>query len=144
MFITSIIQLPLILQYTVIYLWLFRHGLAMWIIPVDVGSQKVANASGYRALLWVPMKAHSCRWFDDTVDGWNVHQLRLVVYPIIYRVLYIPGGADFVPSTVSITACVFFVTVCCELMKFMELMTCLWCFVCFYCPKLPQKQINNQ
>ena len=25
------------------------------------------------------------------------HQLRLVVYPIIYRVLYIPGGAGFFP-----------------------------------------------
>ena len=29
-----------------------------------------------------------------------LHQLRLVVYPIIYRVLYIPGGAGFLPSTV--------------------------------------------
>ena len=29
-----------------------------------------------------------------TVDGWNpANQLRLVVYPIIYEVLYIPGGA---------------------------------------------------
>ena len=27
-------------------------------------------------------------------------QLRLVVYPIIYKVLYIPGGAGFRPSTV--------------------------------------------
>ncbi len=30
-----------------------------------------------------------------TVDGWNpgsTHQLRLVVYPIIYKVLYISGG----------------------------------------------------
>ncbi len=36
-----------------------------------------------------------------TVDGWNpANQLRLVVYPIIYRVLYIPGGAGFQPSTV--------------------------------------------
>ena len=35
--------------------------------------------------------------------GWKksgVHQLRLVVYPIIYRVLYISGGAGFLPSTV--------------------------------------------
>ena len=31
-----------------------------------------------------------------------LHQLRLVVYPIIYMVLYIPGGAGFLPSTVSI------------------------------------------
>ena len=30
------------------------------------------------------------------------HQLRLVVYPIIYKVLDIPGGAGFPPSTVLI------------------------------------------
>ena len=30
-----------------------------------------------------------------------LHQLRLVVYPIIYRVLYTPGGAGFLPSTVG-------------------------------------------
>ena len=31
-----------------------------------------------------------------TVDGKNpANQLRLVVYPIIYRVLYIPDGAGF-------------------------------------------------
>ena len=30
----------------------------------------------------------------------GVYQFRLVVYPIIYRVLYIPGGAGFFPSTV--------------------------------------------
>ena len=36
-----------------------------------------------------------------TVDGRNpAHQLRLVVYPAIYRVFYIPGGAGFLPSTV--------------------------------------------
>ena len=29
-----------------------------------------------------------------------LHQLRLVVYPIIYKVFYIPGGAGFLPSTV--------------------------------------------
>ena len=29
-----------------------------------------------------------------------LHQLRLVVYPIIYRVSYIPGEARFQPSTV--------------------------------------------
>ena len=41
--------------------------------------------------------------FKHTVDGSlksSVHQLRLVVYPIIYRVSYIPGGARFQPSTV--------------------------------------------
>ena len=30
-----------------------------------------------------------------------LHQLRLVVYPITYKVLYIPGGAGFLPSTVT-------------------------------------------
>ena len=45
-----------------------------------------------------------------TVDGSEIlHQLRLVVYPIIYRVLYIPSGAGFLPSTVpseiSMQAC---------------------------------------
>jgi len=29
-----------------------------------------------------------------------LHLLRLVVHPIIYRILYIPGGAGFLPSTV--------------------------------------------
>ncbi len=28
------------------------------------------------------------------------NQLRLVVYPIIYMVFYIPVGAEFLPSTV--------------------------------------------
>ena len=48
-------------------------------------------------------------WFEatksveDTVDVRNpAFQLRLVVYPIIYSVLYIPGGAGFLPSTVSL------------------------------------------
>ena len=39
--------------------------------------------------------------FTNSVDGRNpAKQLRLVVYPIIYMVLYIPGGAGFLPSTV--------------------------------------------
>ena len=39
--------------------------------------------------------------FDgDTVDGRNpANQLRLVVYPSIDRVFYIPGSAGFQPST---------------------------------------------
>ena len=47
-----------------------------------------------------------------TVDGRipGGYQLRLVVYPIIYRVLifhrYIPGGAGFLPSTVRIVFCI--------------------------------------
>ena len=41
---------------------------------------------------------------SDTVDAWNpANHLRWVVYPIIYRVFYIPGGAGFLPSTVPCT-----------------------------------------
>ncbi len=40
-------------------------------------------------------------YFCTTVDGRNpANQLRLVVYPTIYRACYIPGGAGFLPSTV--------------------------------------------
>ena len=39
---------------------------------------------------------------NPTVDGRNpANQLRLVVYPIIYRVFYIQGGAGFQPSDMS-------------------------------------------
>ena len=41
---------------------------------------------------------------SDTVDGRNpapVDMVNIHKYPIIYRVLYIPGGAGFLPSTVS-------------------------------------------
>ena len=38
---------------------------------------------------------------QHTVNRRNpANQLRLVVYPIIYKVLYIPGGAGFLPSAV--------------------------------------------
>ena len=36
------------------------------------------------------------------VQKYGVHQLRLAVYLNIHRVLYIPGGARFLPSTVSL------------------------------------------
>ena len=37
-----------------------------------------------------------------TVDRRHpANQLRLVVFPIIYRALYIPGGARFFPATVA-------------------------------------------
>ena len=39
---------------------------------------------------------------NHTVGGRNpANQLRVVVYPIIYKVLCIPTGAGFLPSTVS-------------------------------------------
>jgi len=31
----------------------------------------------------------------------GLHQLRLVVYLIVYKVFFIPGGAGFLPSTVA-------------------------------------------
>ena len=35
-------------------------------------------------------------FYNPTVDGSEIlHELRLVVYPIIYKVLHIPGGTDF-------------------------------------------------
>jgi len=37
-------------------------------------------------------------WMEEKKSG--VHHLRLVVYPVIYRVLYIPCGGGFLPSTV--------------------------------------------
>ena len=40
----------------------------------------------------------TCCWWKKS----GVYQLRLVVYPIIYRVLCIPNGAGFPPSTVGI------------------------------------------
>ena len=42
-----------------------------------------------------------------------LHQLRLVVFPTIYRVSYIPDGAGFQPSTVcySFIVCVFFLNI---------------------------------
>ena len=42
---------------------------------------------------------------NATVDGSEIretHQLRLVVYPNIYKVFDIPGGAGFLPSTVCV------------------------------------------
>ena len=53
--------------------------------PGDPGKSK---SSCYRYYCW---------WQPEIRQ---THQLRLVVDPIIYKVLYIPGGAGFQPSTV--------------------------------------------
>ena len=37
---------------------------------------------------------------DDTVDGRNPAPVDMVDYPMIYMVLYIPGGAGCLPSRV--------------------------------------------
>ena len=53
------------------------------------------SANGSK-LPWFPYNNCSyCWWFRNPAN-----QLRLVVYPTIYRVLYISGGAGFLPSTV--------------------------------------------
>ena len=44
-------------------------------------------------------------WNIATVDGPTeeiLHQLKTVIYPMIYRVLTIQSGAGFLPSTVSL------------------------------------------
>ena len=61
---------------------------------------------------WVPMT--NCCWGEGSKSVGNLqpnillmeeilHQLigTLVLYPIIYRVLYMPGGAGLLPSTVA-------------------------------------------
>ncbi len=53
----------------------------------------------YQAMNW-----RSLRHFSSLllmVQKSSDHQLRLVAYPNIYRALYIPSGARFLPSTVS-------------------------------------------
>ena len=48
-------------------------------------------------VLHVPWKS------NPTVDGRNPAPVDMAgKYPIVYRVLYIPGGAGFLPSTVSL------------------------------------------
>ena len=56
--------------------------------------QRVAGSRG--VVLQGKLRAIPTSWWKISGD----HQLRLVVYPIIYKVLYIPGGARFLPSTV--------------------------------------------
>ena len=49
---------------------------------------------------------HGNNFRGATLDGSEIRQTQpvegQVVYPIIYRVLYMPGGAGFLPSTVSV------------------------------------------
>ena len=58
-------------------------------IAVKVGELKMKDF-GYT------LGIQSYCWWKKSGD----HQLRMAVYPIIYRVLHIPGGAGFLPSTV--------------------------------------------
>ena len=64
------------------------------VLPATIpSSSSLGLMNGYMIR---PTKVH-------TVDGSEIrryNQLRLVVYTIIDRALYIPGGAGFLPSTV--------------------------------------------
>ena len=60
--------------------------------------------SGKRVTVEQEVRIQQIEVFVHIVDGRNLHQLicSLSVYPIIYKVLYIPGGClGFLPSTVS-------------------------------------------
>ena len=55
------------------------------------------------------------------------HQLRLVNYSVLYKVLFIPGGAGFLPSTVVVTrgfACRF-----CKKWTFVSVLCCITMFI---------------
>ncbi len=62
-----------------------------------------SSPRGWKLGHWFQKQLHLSQEIQrfHTVDGWNpANQLRLVVFPIIYRVSYILGGAGFQPSTV--------------------------------------------
>ena len=71
---------------------------------MDIVTLILAKSQGS---LWVSRRKKMVRvffWgsFTIVLVGKNAaNQLRLVVYPIIYKVLYIPGGAELLPSTVA-------------------------------------------
>ena len=56
---------------------------------------------------WELVRKRCCRKHmldaQDIVDGWNsANQLRLVVYPIIYEVLHIPGGEPRISEPLTV------------------------------------------
>ena len=77
----------------------------------DLGSQTFRNVflprvpgARHRQLLRLLQVMFVLQGFIGTVDGQKSgdHHLRLVVYPIIYKTLHIPGGClGFLPSTVG-------------------------------------------
>ena len=84
--------------------------LVYWRVPFFVHPWKLTGPWK----LMVGKRSFFLKWFLFLVKCWFttggyillidkiLHQLRLVVYPIIYKVSYIPGGAGFRPSTVSL------------------------------------------
>ena len=79
---------------------------------VHVGNQDINRRSGMEPKKWFVFQGKSWHQTHSVGAGFNynsycwwkkagAHQLRLLVYPVIYRALCIPGGAGFLPSTVS-------------------------------------------
>ena len=84
------------------------------------GERKLDGGEHFVVQVHCPLGKNRCRRYDNQkkylhptckvyeyvplmVQNSGDHQLRLVVYPIIYRVLYIPGGClGFLPSTVAL------------------------------------------
>ncbi len=89
---------------------LWQTNIAGWNIPIFNRKYIWTIIPGpFSSNRYVRLPECNCSWTwrnphfpFTTVDGWNpANQLRLVVFPIIYRVSYIPGGAGFHPSTVG-------------------------------------------
>ena len=64
------------------------------------GSEAYGNASELEAIIFNGTSLQPEAQMGHVEMEEILHQLRLVVYPIIYRVWYIPGGAGYQPSTV--------------------------------------------
>ena len=79
-----------------------RNGYKRWTLSMEIYHLFMAGCLGYPGYLgWC--SSSSFIFYDSQsllLMEELLHQLRLVVYPIVYRVLYIPGGAGFQPSTV--------------------------------------------
>ena len=79
-----------------------RRSLVNFPVPTLPSSEEKANGSAFWQFRGI-LSGCDARWAflwmgyrSSTFDGGNpANQLRLVVSPIIYRVLYIPGGAVF-------------------------------------------------
>ena len=50
---------------------------------------------GFHSAGWQFERGNRCWWLKCCTSWW-------IVYPIIYKVLYLPGGAEFLPSTVGL------------------------------------------
>ncbi len=75
--------------------WCWAGSTAVWPHAVELWSRKKSGREllWFRWGWWDGFWSSYCWWLKS-----GVHQLRLVVYTIIYRVLYIPGSAGFQPS----------------------------------------------